>query len=195
MSFENKYKLTALGEFLHKLLFNDAQTYLLADQSLLETFTKIGLRSEITIVDNYKDLTSLLVAAIEKSKSEILLATRYLDVTVVQSIIYALQRNVKLKSITSEKVDFPSFIKLLVRFVRNIGPHALKFVAGGENNYKSGDVPLSFIVIDGEITIFEIPNNEFKAAFVSTDKEVGKIMSHLFWELWNGSQILHIPSL
>ena len=34
--FENRYKLTSLGEFLHKLVFNDASTYLLADQSLLE---------------------------------------------------------------------------------------------------------------------------------------------------------------
>ncbi len=195
VSFENRYKLTSLGEFLHKLLFNDASAYLLADQSLLETFTKIGHRSELTIVDDYKDLVSLLVATIEKSKSEILLATRYVDMVVVQSLVSALQRNVKIKSITSERVDFSSFIKLVGGFMRNIRPTSLKFFLGGENNYRSGDVPLSFIVIDGEITVFELPNSEFRTAFVSTDKETGKILSHLFWELWNRSQILPMPSL
>lgn len=70
--FENRYKLTPLGEFLHKLLFNDASTYLLADQSLSEPLKKIGSRTELRIVDNYKDLINVLVATIEESKSEIL---------------------------------------------------------------------------------------------------------------------------
>ena len=193
--FENRYKLTSLGTFLHKLLFNDASAYLLEDQSLLETFTKIGRRTELTFLDDYKDLTNLLVAAIEKSKSEILLATKYVDMVVVQSLVFALQREVKIKTVTSEKVDFSSFIKLVGGFMRNIRLTSLKLFLGGENNYRSGDVPLSFIIIDGEITVFEVPNSEFKAAFASTDKEVAKVLSHFFWELWNRSQILYMPSL
>ena len=155
VSLENRYKLTAIGEFLHKLLFNDASAYLLADLSMLETSTKVGRRSAL-------------------------------------SLVFALQRNVKLKSVTSEKVDFSSFIKLVGCFMRNIRPTSLKLSLGGENNYRSGDVPLSFIVIDGEITVFEISNSAVRTAFVSTDKEAGKILTHLFWDLWNGSQILHM---
>ncbi len=196
VSFENRYKLTPLGEFLHKLLFNDAQAYLFADQSLLEPLKNASSRTELRIVDDYKDLVSLLVAAIEKSKSEILLATRYLDMVVVQSIIFALQRDIKIKTITSEKVDFSSFIKLLGRFVRNIRPTALKFIVGGENNYRTGDVPLSFMLIDDEITIFEIPDKEFRLAFVTTDKEIGKILSRLFWDIWKQSKALpHVKSI
>jgi predicted transcriptional regulator len=191
----NKYKLTPLGEFLHKILFNDVSAFLLADQNLLEHFKEIGSRSELTIIDDYKNLISILVTAIEKSKSEILLATRYLDLTVVQSLVFALQRNVKLKSITSEKVDFSGFIKIVGGFIRNIRPNLLKFFLNGESNYRSGDFPLSFIVIDDEITIFEIPNREFRIAFVSTDKKVVKVLSSLFWEIWNRSQKLHMPNL
>ena len=192
--FENRYKLTSLGEFLHKLLFKDASAYLLADQSLLEPLQKIGSRIELRIVDNYKDLISVLVATIEKSQSDILLATKYLDITVVQSIIFALQRDIKIKTITSEKVDFSGFINLLSGFVRSFRPNALKFVVGGENNYRSGDVPLSFMIVDNEIAVFEIPDKEFRFAFVSTDKEVVKILSRLFREIWNQSRMLHIPS-
>jgi hypothetical protein len=191
--FENRYMLTSLGEFLHKLLFKDALAHLLANQSLLEPHQKIGSNIELRIVDNYRDLIRVLVAIIEKSQSEILLATKYLDITVVQSIIFALQRDVKIKTITSEKVDFSGFINLLSTFARSFRPNALKFVVGGENNYRSGDVPLSFIIVDDEIAVFEIPDKEFRFAFVSTDKEVVKILSRLFREIWNQSRKLRIP--
>ena len=190
--FENRYKLTLLGEFMHKLLFNEASTFLLSDQNLSEPLKKIGGRTELRIIDNYKDLISLLVVAIDKSKSEIFLATKYLDMTVIQSIIFALQRDIKIKTVTSEKVDLTGFIKLLGGFVKSFRPNALKFIIGRENNYRSGDVPLSFIIIDDEIAVFEIPDNEFRLAFVSTDKEVVTILSRLFREIWNKSSTLHV---
>ena len=190
--FENRYKLTPSGEFMHKLLFNDASSYLLADPSLIEPFKKIGYRTELIIIDNYRDLINLLVATIEKSKSEILLATKYLDVTVIQSIIFALQRDIKIKTVTSEKVDFTGFIKLLGSFVRNFRSNTLKFVIGGENNYRSGEVPLSFMIVDDEIAVFEIPDNEFRLAFLSTDKKVVSILARLFREIWNQSKTLRI---
>ena len=140
-----------------------------------------------------EDNVSLMITTIEKSKHEILLATKYLDLVVVQSLVFALQRDIKLKTITSEKIDL-SNLKML-GFVRNIRPIFLKSFLSGENNYRWGKVPLSFIIIDGEIAIFEIPNKEFKIAFVSADKEVAKPLSSLFFEIWNRSQILHLPSL
>lgn len=194
ISFENKYRLSSLGEFMHKIIFNDAATYLFEDQKLLEPLKKVGIKTDIRIVKDYKNLTSLLAASIEKSNSEILLATRYIDMIVVQSIIFALQRSVKVKTITNEKTNFSSFIKLVGSFLKNIRPNALKLVAE-RDNYRIGDVPLSFIIVDGEIAIFEIPDKEFQLAFISTDKEVAKSLSHLFWETWKESRVLRIPNL
>ena len=190
--FENKYNLTPLGEVIHKLIFDDISSYLFSDQSMSERLKGIGSKTELRIIDDYKDLITVLVATIEKSKSEILLATKYLDITVVQSIIFALQRNITIKTITSEKVDFSGFVKLLGSFVRNLRPNALKFVVGGENNYRSGNLPLSFMIVDNEISVFEIPDDKFRLAFVSTDKEVVKSLCSLFWEIWNQSRKLHM---
>ena len=192
--FENKYKLSELGEFMHKILLNDASTFLFGEQTLLEPLKKMGTKTEIRIINNYYDLTKLIAASIDESNSEILLATRYMDMVVVQSILFALQRNVKIKTITNEKIDFSAFIKLIGGFLKNIRPNALKFVAGREN-YRVGDVPLSLIIIDSEVTIFEIPDKEFQLAFVSTNREVAKSLSHLFWETWKESKMLRIPSL
>ena len=113
--------------------------------------------------------------------------------TVIQSIIFALQRDIKIKTVTSEKVDLTGFIKLLGGFVKSFRPNTLKFIIGRENNYRSGDVPLSFMIIDDEIAVFEIPDNEFRLAFVSTDKEVVTILARLFREVWNKSSTLHVP--
>jgi hypothetical protein len=179
---------------MHKILFNDTATYLFEDQKLLEPLEKVGTKTGVRTINSYSDLTTLLASLIEKSSSEILLATRYMDMVVIQNIIFALQRNVKIKTITNEKVDFSSFIKLIGGFLKNIRPNALKLVAGREN-YRIGEVPLSFIIIDNEITVFEIPDKEFQLAFVSTDREVTKSLSHLFWETWKDSKTFRIPSL
>jgi hypothetical protein len=192
--FENKYKLSELGEFMHQILFNEIATYLFGDQTLLEPLKKMGTKTEIRIINNYCDLTSLIATSIEKSKSEILLATRYLDMVVVQSIVFALQRNVKIKTITNEKIDFSAFIKLIGFFLKNIRPNPLKFVAG-RDNYRVGSIPFSFIIVDDEVTIFEIPDKEFQLAFVSSDKEVAKGLTNLFWETWKESKTLRIPNL
>jgi HKD family nuclease len=191
---ENKYKLTPLGEFVHKFLFTDLSSFLVEDQNLSEPLKKIGCRAELRIIGNYKDLITVLVASIENAKSEILLVTKYLDMTVIQSIIFALQRDIKIRTITSEKTDFTGFIKLLGGFVKSFRPNALKFVIGGDNNYRSADVPLSFMIVDKEIAIFEIPDTEFRLAFFSTDKEVIKILCRLFLEIWNRSRVLHVPN-
>ncbi len=190
----NKCKLSPFGELLHRLLFKEIATYLLADQNVSDPLKNIGSRAELTIIDSYKDLVSVLIASIEKSKSEIFLATKYIDMTVIQSILIALERNIKIKTITSEKVDYSGFMKLLGGFAKSFRPNSLKFIIGGENNYRSGTVPLSFMMVDNEIAIFEIPEDEFKLGFVSTDKEIVNTLSRLFQEIWSKSKALHLPS-
>jgi len=194
-SSQDKYTLTQLGQNLHKILLNDISTVLLSNQSFPYIMQEMGNKSELTVIDEYKKLINLLETAIDKSRIEILLATRYLDLGVIQSIVYALDRNVKLKTLTSEKIDFAAFIKLSGSLLRNIRPNLMRFSLSAGNNYRIGEVPLSFVVVDEEITIFEIPNNQFKMAFVSTDKKTVKLLSGYFTELWNQSSRLRFPTL
>ncbi len=187
----DEYKLTRLGAFLHKFLLNDISGLLLADQNLLLPTDKVGNICEITLINDYNKLTDFIIHAIDKSKSEILLATRYLDLAVIQRLIYALDRNVKVKTVTSSKVDFGDIVKLLGDAIFYVRPNMVKFLSG-KGNYKSGVVPFSLMVIDNEITVFEIPNKEFKSAFVCMDKQTVGMLSELFWEVWNNSQTLHV---
>lgn len=190
---EDKYRMTRLGELLYNTVINDVSSLLLAKKNYPEIVKKIGNRRELTVIDDYKNLISILVSAIDSSKTEILLATKYFDLGVIQSLVYALDRNVKLRSLTSEKMDFAAFIKLSGSFLRNIRPNLMRFSLGAGSNYRAGHVPLSFVVIDQEIAIFEIPNEHFKMAFVSTDKKTLKLLSAFFDELWNQSPKLRLP--
>ena len=191
---EDKYRLTRLGELLHNNVISDISSLLLVKQNYPEIIQKIGSRSDLTVIDDYKNLIKILESAIDNSKTEILLATRYFDLGVIQSLVYALDRNVKLRTITSEKIDFAAFIKLSGGFLRNIRPSLMKFSLGAGSNYRTGSVPLSFTVIDQDIAIFEIPNDHFKMAFVTTDKKTLKLLSTFFGELWNRSPKLRLPT-
>ncbi len=187
----DEYKLTQFGTFLHKLLLNDISGLLLSNQSPFLPMEKMGTISEVAVINDYDKLTDFLISGIEKSKSEILLATRYLDLAVIQRLIYALDRNVKVKTVTSSKVDLAGILKLLGDALHNIRPNMMKFLIG-KSNYKTGDVPFSLAVIDNEIAVFEIPNKQFKSAFVCIDRQTVRILAGLFWELWNQSEALHI---
>jgi hypothetical protein len=190
---EDKYRLTRLGELLYTTVIDDISSLLLAKKNYPEIFKKIGNRRDLTVIDDYKNLISILVSAIDSSRTEILLATKYFDLGVIQSLVYALDRNVKLRSLTSEKMDFAVFIKLSGSFIRNIRPNLTRLSLGAGSNYRTGHVPLSFVLIDQEIAIFEIPNESFKMAFVSTDKKTLKLLSVFFGELWNKSPKLRLP--
>ena len=189
MPIGDEYKLTQLGALLHRLLLKDVSGFLLGNQNLFLPMEKIGNTSEVTVINDYNKLIVFLVDTIDKTKSEILLATRYIDFSVMQRLSYVLERNVNVKSVTSSKIDLAGAMKLLGDALFSIRPNFLKFL-GSKANYRYGDVPLSLIIIDGEITVFEIPDKQFKAAFVTMDKEIVRILSGLFWELWKQSQTL-----
>ena len=186
-----EYKLTQLGAFLHRLLLNDVSGLLRTNQNSSFPIEKVSNISQVGVIDDYNKLRDFLIAAIEKSKSEILLATRYLDLAVIQSLVYALDRNVRVRTVTSSKVDLAGVFKLLGDALLNIRPNMMKFLIG-RGNYKTGDVSFSLMVIDNEIAVFEIPNKQFKSAFVCVDKQTVRTLAGVFSELWNQSEAMHI---
>ena len=190
----NGYKLTPLGELVHNLVFGELDSFLLSNQNQLKKLPPISNRRQLMVIDDYKKLVDFLANSIDKAKSEILLATRFVDFAVIQSLAYALERNVKLKTLNDTQLDYPAFFKLIEVVHRDIRPSISNFFIDANKHYRSVDVPLSFIVIDDEITLFEIPNKQFKTAFVSVDTSIVASLTRFFWELWNQSTSLNVPN-
>ena len=187
------YYLTPKGKHFHKILFG----WKLQDSDYLaklDSIQNIGRKNQIIVLDDYSNLINLMNTLINQSTHEILLATKYLDLTVIQHLVQAINRDVKVKSVTDKNIDFPGFFKLLSIFAKNIRPNLIRFYRN-ESNYKVGDVPLSFIIIDNNICVFEFPSREFQIAFLLTDKRSLTILSNYFLEIWNRSDNMKIPDI
>jgi predicted transcriptional regulator len=193
-NYEGCYTLTPMGRVLHQLMFSELEGLLNTNHNASDYLETVNRTKEITIIDNYDKLIKTVVNTIDNSNTEILLATRFIDFSVIQSISCALERNVKINTLNDPKLDYPAFFKLIEGIHRDIRPNIANFFVDPEKKFRSANVPLSFIVIDNEITLFEVPNSTFRAAFLSTDKQIVKVLSELFWEIWQQSKSLNVPS-
>ncbi len=191
---ENNYRLTPSGRVLHRLLFSNLNGFLDVSQSSLDYLEEISKSKEMTVIDDYNDLVAFLVDVVSKSKSEILLATRFIDFSVIQGVSNALDRNIKVNTLNDTKLDYPGFFKLIEGIHRDIRPSVANFFVEPDKHYRSVQVPFSFIVIDKEVALFEIPNKQFRMAFVTTDKQIVKSITEFFWELWEQSKSLGVPN-
>lgn len=86
----NEYKLTSLGEFARILLLDELSSFLKTNQNTIHHLQEIGKPKELMVIDDYKKFISFIAYAIDKSKIDILLATRFVDFTILQSLSYAL---------------------------------------------------------------------------------------------------------
>ena len=193
---EHVCRLTAMGKNLHRLVLNEFQSLLESGEKHSYLLENLENHSRLTIIDNYGRLVELLRNLIETATSQILIATRYVDFSVSQSLVEALQRGVELKSITDKKLNLPGFLKLIGGILRSIRPNLLKYyLSGAVRDFRIGDVPISFSIIDNETVVFEIPTEEFKMAFLSKDKAVLKVFSDIFWKNWKNSPAFDITAL
>jgi DNA-binding transcriptional ArsR family regulator len=179
--------LTPLGKRLHNLVFNHALSLLSTNLEQLESVPKVEWTHKLEIINDYKELVKLLNGLIEKSKNEIFFASKYLDFSVGQNIMLAFQRHVKFKAVISKRLNFSGFLKILASMARDIRPNSL-YLLFRNMDTRMGDVPLSFVVIDNEIAVFEIPSEEFKIAFYTVDKKIVDTLSEFFLGLWNNSK-------
>jgi len=186
-----EYYLTPFGKRLHKLMFNHVSSLLSTDPELLDSFQRVEGPCRLEIIDDYSELAKFLNSLIEKSKYEILLATRYVDLSIAQSLLYALQRGVKVRSVSNDKLNLSSLLALLKDMVRLIRPSSIPSFFNN-SDYRAGEVPLSFLIVDNEIAVFEIPTEEFKMSFCTSDKKIILLLSDLFRGLWNKSGKLQI---
>src|SRR4030042_1132199 len=127
----------------------------------------------------------------EKSRHDVSISTRYVDLSVSQNLLCALQRGVKVQSLSNRGLDLRSLFRLLKIVARDMRYKSMSSFINN-SDYRVGDVPLSFIILDNEIGVFEIPSDEFKMAFYTTDRRIVKILSDFFIEIWDKSTKLSL---
>lgn len=182
---EHFYTLTPFGRSLRELIFNGLLPFMNDEGLKLDGITWY---CGVGVVNNYDDLVKVVVGLVNEAKSQILLVTKYLDLSVSQSLMEAVFRGVELKSVTSATLNLPQFMKLIGSIIGSVRPSfRIMNLASRMDDYRVGNVPTSFMIVDRKILVWEVPTDEFEVAFVSRDLRLIERFEKHFWRLWKAA--------
>jgi len=161
-----------------------------------------GLISPVKMCDTWKGVVETVNSYLEKAEETIYFATKYFDYRTIESIIMAIQRGVKFRSLIDKSLStgIKSRVKLLGSMISH--PRMFKlfydFVGSAEEISRYVDLPYTFIVIDGRYAMIEITNpltNAFYVAFFFHNGEICKRLIENFKMLWEKGTIPHISHI
>jgi DNA-binding transcriptional ArsR family regulator len=180
------YILTPTGRTFRKMAYDEALPLLTDDGVSSDSLLGGLLKGEITIIDSCELHSKILGRAIEQSQTETLMAMKCFDMTMADKIAAAGGNGVRLKLIFDGELDLSGLFRER-KGVRGVGSELMN--GPHKKDYRIGDVPLSFTVIDHRKVVFEVPTEEFNLALKSSNRKVVESFTVLFQKLWDGSRL------
>jgi predicted transcriptional regulator len=221
---DNSYHLTVIGEFIKREIYDEllrAIPYVKTLEQLSElgmnTLENIGsfipglsdsdtihmthlLRPPvgIDIIKNYEELIRKICKGIQDARKIVLLASRYFDLTFAKYLIESLEREIKIYVVTD--FDMPSLLSFAIKFIKNY-KMIIPLIKLLKNEKilvrRTGNLPISFMIIDEIICIFELPSltKEFETALWIDYKPIVEKMTDIFWKIWGKSTNIDLKDL
>jgi len=215
----SKYEITMLGKLCLQMveILSDA----LSQSKRLDLLTRIGRLEGITIdqmesiakilsnidiegmmvpvkmCDTWTSVVETTNSYLERAEETIHFATKYFDHRTVESIIMAIQRGVKFRSLIDKhlSIDIKNRVKLLGSMLSH--PRMFKlfynFVRSAKEISRYVDLPYTFFVIDGRYASIEISNpvtNHFYVGFFFHHTGICKKLLENFEMLWEKGTIM-----
>jgi hypothetical protein len=150
----------------------------------------------------YQDMVSAIVERVQLCNKEILLASRYLNEIIINSILRkANSSRVNVKVLTDTNLVKQYFetedltLKLNLDNVKN-ATERMNVVSNpwypGRVDRKICKIPFSIIILDGkevgiEIVNWNDPRNFYGVMFVKGDPSTLKVMQDLYYEMWDNA--------
>ena len=198
----NKDRLRIIGELMKSNLLEPQETERVLEiissgsqglELVLKSLDSSGKMEVVERITTYDELVEKLVEDIKTANNQVLLASRYIDMRVVEACTRVLKRRLELRVLLAEE-NLSSKLSRLRLF---LSPTALKMMVEVlsmdikvEEFVREGRIPYSFCVVDGEICFFEFPSiieDEFSIAFRVVDKQAAEKFTRIFQELWDKS--------
>ena len=157
-----------------------------------------GKQRKVEVLSSYERLVERIVEEIKVSKEEILLATRYIDNKVIDSMFKAQTRSIKSKVIMAKENLEDKVNKLQLMLSPGIVMSLLEYLNDPDLDdlARDGNVPFSFCIMDGRHCFFELPsmgNHDFSIAFFVDDEEIGERFTKMFNSLWESAEAKSVP--
>jgi predicted transcriptional regulator len=157
-----------------------------------------GKQRKVEVLPSYERLVERIVEEIKVSKEEILLATRYIDNKVIDSMFKAQTKSIKSKVIMAKENLEDKVNKLQLMLSPGMVMSLLEYLNDPDLDdlVRDGNVPFSFCIMDGKHCFFELPsmgNHDFSIAFFVDDEEIGERFTKMFNTLWESAEAKSVP--
>jgi predicted transcriptional regulator len=124
------------------------------------------LLGPVRMADTWEKVVEDVIEYIDKAEESVYFASQYFDVRVVEAIVKACERKVKMYLLTNEKENIMDRIHIVLRSLL-ISPKSFKSLfslfSSSDINIKYGDFPYTFIIVDRKIAMVEVPQPYTKA--------------------------------
>ncbi len=151
--------------------------------------------SKLRIIDSYESMVVDVIDICDEAKESLLIATNHLDVRVLDATLRSMDRGV-INNYIIGRETLSSKLQQLRMIVSPKYTMAMMKLASSSTDMSEiariTDLPFSFCVMDGNISIIEIPktpNISFITAFHIKNRDLGKKLTDIFETLWKDGEI------
>jgi DNA-binding HxlR family transcriptional regulator len=142
-------------------------------------------QGKVEVLPSYERLVEKLVEGVQKGENSILLASRYIDNKVIDSMIKVSKKGVPARVLMAKEHLEDKVNKLQLLLSPGLILSMLEFFSDPnlDEIMRDGAVPFSFAIIDEEHCFFELPsfgNNDFTITFYVVDNEIGEKFTRMF---------------
>lgn len=154
--------------------------------------------THVDIVWKYEDMIAAIIQRIELCKDEILLASKYTNELIINSMLHKAQAGVKVKVISDKSLVrkfFAQFQRNMIDIKDKNSLERSTVVANpwypGNIDRRAADLPFSMIILDGkEVGIELVHANDpktFNGVIFIRDERIAKVMSRYYQKIWDSS--------
>lgn len=153
---------------------------------------------KVEVLATYDSLVEKIVEEIKATQESTLLATRYIDNKVIDSMFKAQTKGIKSKVIMAKDNLEDKVNKLQLLLSPGLMMSLLEYLNDPDLDdlARDGNVPFSFCIMDGRHCFFELPsmgNHDFSIAFFVDDEEIGEKFTKMFNALWESAEAKSVP--
>lgn len=157
-------------------------------------------KEKIEMLPTYDKLVEKLVTEMSGVKRTILLASRYVDNRVIDSLLKVANKGVEFKVIMAKHDLEDKMNKLQMILSPKLVMSMIEYFSSPDidDRMRDGEIPFSFCIIDDTHCFFELPSlgeSSFSIAFFLSDKDIGTRFSAYYDALWEMSEKKSMPKL
>ena len=189
-AYESRDRLGLISEFKGTEIEDDVRE-LLEEELNLPDF---AVSTKLRLIDNYEAMVVDVIDFCDEAEKSILMASNYLDVRVMETVLRAMERDV-ISSFIVGKRSLPSKMQGLRMIL------SLSFTKTVINSYSKkvdvkdivriAEIPYSFCIVDGHRMIIDIPNTideRFIVALSINDRVICEMFTDYYNALWEAGE-------